>query len=208
PSMMSPQGGVSPSGHGGHGVMVISKNETMGLQKHEETHKMKAGKKEPDAKWHSPVAFREQIDEVLTIYFKIQQALSQDKADRVRKEAGYLKKSLDAVDMELLNESAHKTWMRDRKDLTEQASALVGTSNIKKQRESFYLFSETLISVVKQFGAGGVSAVIQFHCPMAFGNRGADWLQNKPGVENPYFGKMMFSCGEQRAVLVPKQQPY
>ena len=36
---------------------------------------------------------------------------------------------------------------------------------------------------------------------MAFNNKGADWLQNKTGTENPYFGKMMFSCGDQVEVI-------
>ena len=40
---------------------------------------------------------------------------------------------------------------------------------------------------------------------MMFDNRGASWLQNKEGVENPYFGDMMFECGEKTATLATQQ---
>jgi hypothetical protein len=36
---------------------------------------------------------------------------------------------------------------------------------------------------------------------MAFKNRGADWIQNKRGTENPYFGAAMFKCGEVEGIL-------
>ena len=81
------------------------------------------------------------------------------------------------------------------------------TADIKKQREAFYLLSESLISVVRRFGTDGRQAVLQFHCPMAFGGRGADWLQSESGVLNPYFGQMMLKCGKQTATLVaPEEQ--
>ena len=31
---------------------------------------------------------------------------------------------------------------------------------------------------------------------MAFVNTGADWFSRDAKVENPYFGSMMFSCGD------------
>ena len=30
---------------------------------------------------------------------------------------------------------------------------------------------------------------------MAFDNRGARWMQDVEGLENPYFGSAMFTCG-------------
>ena len=45
----------------------------------------------------------------------------------------------------------------------------------------------------------------RFHCPMAFDNRGADWLQNTPETANPYFGKAMPRCGEQVEVIQPEK---
>ena len=38
---------------------------------------------------------------------------------------------------------------------------------------------------------------------MAAEGKGAYWLQNKTGVENPYYGSAMFSCGEQVETISP-----
>ncbi|MFO7898316.1 MAG: hypothetical protein R6V58_04560, partial [Planctomycetota bacterium] len=47
----------------------------------------------------------------------------------------------------------------------------------------------------------GVDPVYKLHCPMAFNNRGADWLQPKKAVRNPYYGSKMLTCGEVVEVL-------
>jgi Cu(I)/Ag(I) efflux system membrane fusion protein len=38
---------------------------------------------------------------------------------------------------------------------------------------------------------------------MAFRNRGADWLQDKSGLLNPYFGAEMLTCGVLKETLRP-----
>ncbi|MBW1828407.1 MAG: efflux RND transporter periplasmic adaptor subunit [Deltaproteobacteria bacterium] len=206
PSMMSPEGGVAPAGHAHHGGTAMAKKETMAEGPQDKEQRMEENKKSKEMGLQAPKAFRKQIDNVLTVYFRIQEALSQDNAKAVKKEGKNLEKSLAAVDMGLLTGHAHMVWMKDLEDLTKQAKAMKGTSDIKKQREAFYLLSESLTSVVKRFKTSGAQAVLQFRCPMAFGNRGAHWLQNKAGVRNPYFGKMMLKCGEQTAILVPHEE--
>jgi Cu(I)/Ag(I) efflux system membrane fusion protein len=190
PSMMNPEGGVQMEGHSHHGDMVMPQAEA------------KDTPKRAKQKTQTPMAFREQIDGVLTAYFGIHEALHQDKAKDVRKRGKGLMSALKAVDMGLLSGDAHMVWMKELGDLNKQATVLEKSSDINRQREAFYLFSETLTSVVKQFGSSGKQAVLQFHCPMAFDNRGADWLQNESVVQNPYFGQAMPQCGEQIATLV------
>jgi Cu(I)/Ag(I) efflux system membrane fusion protein len=190
PSMMSPEGGVVPTGHAHHGGMVMSQEKT------EES----SGPENQVTQ--APITFRKQIDGILTVYFEIHDALYQNQAGKARKQGENFVKALKAVDMGLLKGNAHMAWMRELGDLDQQAKTLEKTSDINKQREAFYLMSESLTSVVKRFGTGGKQAVIQFHCPMAFENRGAHWLQNKTGVQNPYFGPVMPQCGEQTDTLV------
>jgi len=194
PSMMSPEGGVPMVGHAHHGDMSMPQREA------------KEAPKPENQETQTPMAFRKQIDGVLTVYFGIQEALHRDEAKNVRKRGKSLLNALKAVDMGLLNGDAHMVWMKELKDLNEQARVLEKTSEINKQREAFYLVSESLTSVVRQFGTSGKQAVLQFHCPMAFDNRGAHWLQNKIGVQNPYFGQAMPQCGEQTATLVQSQK--
>jgi len=37
---------------------------------------------------------------------------------------------------------------------------------------------------------------------MAFNNRGANWLQGTPEIQNPYFGAAMFRCGSLTETIV------
>ena len=43
--------------------------------------------------------------------------------------------------------------------------------------------------------------IYQMYCPMAHPDRGANWLQKKPALQNPYFGEAMLKCGETKAQL-------
>jgi len=40
------------------------------------------------------------------------------------------------------------------------------------------------------------AGIYQQHCPMAFDNKGANWLSNESEIKNPYFGKKMLECGD------------
>jgi len=69
------------------------------------------------------------------------------------------------------------------------------SKDIQSMRENFALLSESLISIVSTFGSDGKISIYRAHCPMAFKNRGADWLQEKKEIANPYFGASMYGCG-------------
>ncbi|MBW2217587.1 MAG: efflux RND transporter periplasmic adaptor subunit, partial [Deltaproteobacteria bacterium] len=124
PSMMSPEGGVAPAGHAHHGGTAMAKKETMAEGPQDKEQRMEENKKSKEMGLQAPKAFRKQIDNVLTVYFRIQEALSQDNAKAVKKEGKNLEKSLAAVDMGLLTGHAHMVWMKDLEDLTKQAKAM------------------------------------------------------------------------------------
>jgi len=47
---------------------------------------------------------------------------------------------------------------------------------------------------VRAFGSQEKPVYVQ-HCPMAFNDRGADWLAYEDQILNPYFGDQMLRCG-------------
>ena len=47
------------------------------------------------------------------------------------------------------------------------------------------------------------SVLYLMHCPMAFDNTGADWLQRDKTLVNPYFGASMLHCGSIKKELPP-----
>ena len=91
--------------------------------------------------------------------------------------------------------------MVEMKSIRESAGRIAESSDISRARENFSLLSGSLTTVGRMFGGSGEQPVLRFYCPMAFDNQGGYWLQNKPGVENPYFGSMMFRCGKQTETI-------
>ncbi len=192
PSMMSPEGDAVPAGHAVHA----------GMEGNNRSQISEAGSQIKDKNFKTSDEFRNQIDDVLGVYFKIQQALTKDDPAAVKEHGKLLRTALDNVDMTLLKGEAHMAWMKELATLNKHADIISAASDIEEQRKSFEPVSEALKSVVIKLGTGGRHTVTVFHCPMAFNNKGADWLQDNDDLRNPYFGSMMLTCGEKKEVLV------
>jgi len=186
PSMMNPEGGAPAPGHRHGAPTKGSPGE--------------AAEKKPLV---VPAAFKNQLDPVYDAYFRIQARLSQDAHAGAQEGAKALLGALVRVDMKLLEGETHRRWMKEEGELRKIASDLAGAADIVKSREHFAALSEEMIAVGSTFGSSGKQPILRFRCPMAFDNRGADWLQNRPETANPYFGSAMFSCGKQVEVLQP-----
>ncbi|NQU44607.1 efflux RND transporter periplasmic adaptor subunit, partial [bacterium] len=189
PSMMNPEGAPLPTAHA-HGGMP-SPTTQMQMQETET----------PQVpRFESPPAFKAQMADLFRSYYGLQRALSQDDLERAMTATGEFQHELKAVDMKLLDNEPHMAWMKLQSDLSKAAEILAAAEDIVAAREGFALLSEAMIATAHRFGATEDLPILQYHCPMAFDFRGADWLQSKEGVENPYFGEAMFRCGEQTAI--------
>ncbi len=142
-----------------------------------------------------PDAFTAGIDSLLTPYFTLQAALSRDSLDEAKKSAAQVKIALYKVNMHLLGGDAHEQWMTRAGAVLKSTDTVAAAGDLKKARAAFRTMSDALILVIREFGTSGARPVYVLHCPMAFGNKGADWLQDKAGTANPYLGKSMFACG-------------
>ena len=113
---------------------------------------------------------------VWTAYFATQQALSKDDLPGAQAAAVAL--------------AAHPASQ-------EIGDAISGAGDLAAARQAFAELSTVLIRVARQ---GGVHAgpLHLFHCPMAFDNEGAAWLQQAMQTQNPYFGSQMYRCGSRR----------
>ncbi|HEY7773347.1 MAG TPA: efflux RND transporter periplasmic adaptor subunit [Marinagarivorans sp.] len=65
----------------------------------------------------------------------------------------------------------------------------------------FEVLSNYLMQGVNHHSHAFESAIYQMYCPMAHPDRGANWLQDSPKLQNPYFGDAMLQCGETKAQL-------
>jgi Cu(I)/Ag(I) efflux system membrane fusion protein len=176
PSMMSPKGGVPAPGHD-HGETHTTVKETpVSIDR--------AG---------VPGVFRKSFDSVADAYFNIQYALSSDDLEGSKKAAkGFLEK-LAVIDMKQLKGDAHMKWMDMEKTLKSAASTLSGAGDIEAARVQLEVLTGPITMGAQYFGSGD-RGIYRFHCPMAFDNKGAYWLQNNDDTRNPYFGESMLKC--------------
>jgi Cu(I)/Ag(I) efflux system membrane fusion protein len=185
PSMMSPEGGAPAPGHQhGEAAPAVAQKES---------------------KHTIPGAFRESIDGLADAYFGVQHALSSDDLAGARKSAGDLQKKLAAVDMNLLKGNAHMKWMNLEKTIKESSQKLAQSKDIEAARVQLEVMTEPVSTAIKLFGSRKVM-VYRFHCPMAFDNKGAYWLQNNSETRNPYFGAAMLTCKDSVETLFPTEK--
>jgi Cu(I)/Ag(I) efflux system membrane fusion protein len=148
--------------------------------------------------------FRAQLAGVFDKYFTIQQSLSKDDADLAIKAAKQALDALAAVDMQLLSDNTRDNWTKSAEELKDILTRSAAAEDIKSLRESFFLLSQQMAKIARHFGSSGKTPVYIIHCPMAFDNTGADWLQNHKQVDNPYFGSTMLRCGAVKETIAVK----
>jgi len=143
-----------------------------------------------------PDEYRKQLWGVVQKYLLLQGALASDDKDGAAQAAGETLEMLSAVDMSLLSGKAHNVWMDNSMKLKTALDKIKEADEIEPMREGFEALSNELIVVVGQFGIYQDKTLYKFHCPMAFDNKGADWLQMHKDTRNPYFGASMLECGQ------------
>jgi hypothetical protein len=151
-------------------------------------------------------AFRKQLAGLLDAYLAMQRALAADKVADAVAAAKKGKLALAAVDMKLVTGDAHMAWMKHA-DALGKALTAAETRNIQSARQAFSQLSRQMSGVARRFGPIDARAVYEMHCPMAFDNRGANWLQDHGAVSNPYFGSVMPVCGKVVEVISPGGAP-
>jgi len=166
--------------------------------------------KPPETQAPTPLEFKEQMGKLVDAYLVIDGALVEDDKDAAEKAAAAFAEALKGSDMGLLKDDAAMTaWMNDEQKLQEALDAFTKADTIDKQRAAFADLSAAMADALKTLGYARAKAVTQFHCPMALGGRGADWLREGDEVKNPYYGKSggaMFGCG-QKARTIPATAP-
>jgi Cu(I)/Ag(I) efflux system membrane fusion protein len=148
-------------------------------------------------------ADRELQDKLLTAYFKLEQALAGDQLERARTAAATLRAAAGADSGVAFTRTIDPEWSQIVAWVTTESEAIAKARDIATARRHFEPLSVALIRSVRTFGAPGETALHVYHCPMAFDDRGADWLQDKSGLLNPYFGAEMLTCGVLKETLQP-----
>ncbi len=153
-----------------------------------------------------PAGVAVQLKGLFDGYLRMQQALAADNAAEAKAAAGAFREDLQAVDAAQLADNARAAWMKSHNVLQERATAMESGAEIEEVRGAFEGVSVEMIEVARRFGSGHDEELLVMHCPMAFDDKGADWLQLSPELANPYFGASMLRCGEIRERLAPRAE--
>jgi len=137
-------------------------------------------------------AGNEALSPVFDQYLEMQAALAGDDYAGAVKAAKALSQTVADAKADGLDNAAKKAWQANVKSLQDGLKKAAAAGDIKAVRAPFETISNALIAVA---GAAQPEGVKRYHCPMAFNNKGADWLQKGETTSNPYFGASMLRCG-------------
>jgi len=145
------------------------------------------------SKMQVPELLRAMIDQSLMEYFSMQHALSKDDLSNAKKSGSLMSSNINKqVELDGMTK---KLWETEKPKLQTALEDIQNAKTIKKVRMAFEQLSTSMEVLVVHFGGPKNHHVAKYHCPMVDGDRGASWLQNSEGTQNPYYGSQMFRCG-------------
>jgi membrane fusion protein, copper/silver efflux system len=148
-----------------------------------------------------PPEFKKDLGELLQLYLSIQNSLASDDFQAAKKTGGEFASALKRMDMGLLKGEAHGIWMEALGVLDKAMRTITSAKDIEAARQGFEPLSMGVTLAVERLGVEIEGPIFEIHCPMAFAWKGAAWLQQDEEIRNPYFGAMMYTCGEVKRQL-------
>ena len=143
-----------------------------------------------------PMAFRQQLDRLVSPYLVISEGLASDDLSAAAKGVNPLHQTLNSIDTGSLDATVDKRWQVEEKSLSSIAGRLSQAKDLDSMRWAFALLSEEMLAIQRTFGFQSANQLFELHCPMAFDGRGATWLQTSDAVRNPYYGASMLKCAD------------
>lgn len=139
---------------------------------------------------------RTELARVIKAYLEVQEALAAD--DHARTLAGNtsLINAIESLESSKDQQTFWVAWKPIRTQLLFSARTLGNSTSLEGARSSFESMSEGVERLLRVFGNPTDESLAVAHCPMAFNNRGASWVQRDGTIDNSYFGATMRMCGD------------
>ena len=119
---------------------------------------------------------------LLDPYFRIQDALVDDRIDTIKADAA------------LVAKERRGTWRRRARGSRRRRPSWKKAGSIGDARLAFGKLSDAVIAYSEQTKTNPGDDVVAMYCPMVK----KSWMQKGEKVRNPYFGKAMPGCGEKK----------
>ena len=147
----------------------------------------------PDFTVDTPEEFKAQLSSLSEKYLLLKDAFVATNSTTAKQTGETFLQELKSVDMTLIKGEAHQYWMQQLAALQGHGKKITIIEDVEMQRQQFDFLSDAMINSITAFGTKN-ELFVQF-CPMAFDNKGADWISDITEVQNPFFGDKMMKCG-------------
>ena len=147
-------------------------------------------------------SFVSSLEPMLGSYLSVQQRLGEDDLGAAKVAMRALEREVGRVPRPRSTE-VREAWATIAEGLRQHAAHGAETGDIEAARGVFEQLSIQVRSLLEQFGNPLSTPLRVVYCPMAFDNRGGEWVQRGEEIDNSYFGAAMRRCGEFRATLGP-----
>ncbi|HEV7302412.1 MAG TPA: hypothetical protein VGN72_23940 [Tepidisphaeraceae bacterium] len=141
-------------------------------------------------------------DDIVKAYLSLAKKLGERQADQTPVDPGRL---ADVAALAAGHASGEAKALAQ--SVSDAAAGLKGKP-IAEQRKGFIAVSDAVVALVRALTPSDAVAPPLFvmHCPMAFDDKGALWLQDDETLANPYYATAMKRCGEVREQIATRMK--
>lgn len=145
------------------------------------------------------------LQPVVEHYLESSRTLAADEIDVARGHLGMLAEATTQVEATGPKQT-RQAWSELASSLSGHARHAATATDTAEVRVAFEALSDGIEVVLERFGNPTAGPLDVAFCPMAFDNKGAQWVQRDEPLANPYYGAAMLRCGEVRATLAPGER--
>lgn len=145
------------------------------------------------------LAAKKEFNNILNAYFDTKNALAKDNASLASESVKALTSNIDNFSVKELSVAQQTIWKKETEVVKKAALEISDEKVIKVQRNSFGPLSSAMVNLTKALNMNNDAVYVQY-CPMAK----KSWLNEVEAVQNPFYGKMMYSCGKITETIAKK----
>ena len=142
-------------------------------------------------------SFNLSFNTLMAAYYELKNAFIKEDKSMIDASANKLSASASVLKIDELKADSLiiNTAKIYTQNLQDEIIGLLKETDLENKRKSFQIVTNDVYDLIRTVRFDREKIYLQ-HCPMAFKNKGADWLSNSSEIENPYLPKMMLDCGE------------
>lgn len=137
------------------------------------------------------VLAKKEFNTTLNMYFATKNALAKDDAAQASESVKNLIKTIESFPVKALSAEQQVAWKKEAEVVKKAALEMSAEKAIKVQRQSFWPLSSAMVKLAKALNMNSGDVYVQY-CPMAK----KSWLNEVEAIQNPFYGSMMYDCGE------------